>query len=542
MSDPDIIVGVDAGTSVIKAVAFDLGGRQIADASVLNHYRTAPDGSACQSLDQTWTDCTAALRKLGEKVEGLARRTAAIAVTGQGDGTWLVGADNQPIGDAWRWLDARAAPTVRRLSSDTAADQARFAATGTGLNTCQQGAQMAHMEATMPELLDRAEVALHCKDWLYLKMTGVRVTDPSEASFTFGNFRTRAYDDSVIDALGLKQRRRLLPEIIEGTETTHPLTDVAARSTGLRAGIPVCLGYVDMAMTALGAGVHTGDEGAACSTVGSTGVHMRAVRADAVRLNSERTGYIICLPVPGLVTQVQTNMAATLNIDWILRVAADLMNETGREHAYEDLVDRIDSWMSRSRPGVLLYHPYISEAGERGPFVNADARAGFIGLSARHRFPDLLRGVVEGLGMAARDCYAAMGSMPIELRLTGGAARSAALRAVLSACVGAPVRVSAREEAGAAGCAMMAAVAIGVYSDMDTCIKEWVTPLLCPAEAPDPGLTQIYQKLFPTYVSARRALVPVWDKLARHRAMLGTDAEEVHTQLTLETANRAQRA
>src|SRR5690606_29504483 len=134
---------------------------------------------------------------------------------------------------------------------------------GTGLNTCQQGAQMAHMEATMPELLDRAEVALHCKDWLYLKMTGVRVTDPSEASFTFGNFRTRAYDDSVIDALGLKQRRRLLPEIIEGTETTHPLTDVAARSTGLRAGIPVCLGYVDMAMTALGAGVHTGDEGAA---------------------------------------------------------------------------------------------------------------------------------------------------------------------------------------------------------------------------------------------------------------------------------------
>ena len=56
-------------------------------------------------------------------------------------------------------------------------------------------------------------------------------------------------------------------------------------------------------------------------------------------------------------------------------------------------------WLAASRPGAILYHPYISEAGERGPFVNPDARAGFIGLSSGHRFPDLLRAVVEGLGM-----------------------------------------------------------------------------------------------------------------------------------------------
>ena len=88
---------------------------------------------------------------------------------------------------------------------------------------------MAQMERTAPELLDRAEVALHCKDWLYLNLTGVRATDPSEASWTFGNFRTRAYDDTVIEALGLGARRGLLPEIVDGTEVTHPLTAAAAR-------------------------------------------------------------------------------------------------------------------------------------------------------------------------------------------------------------------------------------------------------------------------------------------------------------------------
>ncbi|MBC7677268.1 MAG: carbohydrate kinase, partial [Rhodoferax sp.] len=298
----DILIGIDSGTSVIKAVAFDLAGRQLAAFAVPNTYKTGADGSATQSLTRTWQDCAAAVRGLGEKMPGLAARTAAVAVTAQGDGTWLAGKGNAPVGDAWLWLDARAAPTVERLSKG-AMNRARFEATGTGLNTCQQGTQMAHMDRFAPELLNSAEVALHCKDWLYLNLTGVRATDPSEASFTFGNFRTRQYDDTVIEALGLNHRRSLLPDIIDGTQITHPLTQAAAQATGLLAGTPVSLAYVDMAMTAFGAGVHTGQP-AACSIVGSTGVHLRSTDVAGVHLNAEGTGYVIALPVSGIVTQV----------------------------------------------------------------------------------------------------------------------------------------------------------------------------------------------------------------------------------------------
>ena len=517
MSGTDILIGIDAGTSVIKAVAFDLGGRQMAAASVPNRYHSGGDGSATQSLGQTWQDCASALRALGDKVPGLAGRTAALSVTAQGDGTWLVGRDG-PVGDAWLWLDARAAPTVERLAA-SGANRARFQATGTGLNTCQQGSQMAHMDAHCPELLDGAEVALHCKDWLYLNLTGVRATDPSEASFTFGNFRDRRYDAQVIEALGLSHRRALLPEIVEGTRVTHPLTPEAAARTGLRAGTPVSLGYVDMVMTALGAGVYGGAGDIACSTVGSTGVHLRAVPWDKVHLNDQGTGYVICLPIPGIVTQVQTNMAATLNLDWILGVAAGILSDVGQAVTHRDLVAHIEGWLAQSQPGQIVYHPYISEAGERGPFVDADARAGFVGLSAGHRYPDLLRAVAEGLGMAMRDCYAAMGPLPSELRLTGGAARSRGLRGILSASLDAPVRVSDRDEAGAAGAAMMAAVAIGVYPDMDACIAEWVTPLLGAAEAPDPELVAAYARLFPAFSASRQALPPAWDALAAARAV-----------------------
>lgn len=528
----DILIGIDSGTSVVKAVAFDLAGNQLASASVLNRYDSGPEGAATQPLARTWTDCVEAIRGLGDRLEGLARRTVGISVTAQGDGTWLVGRGNAPVADAWLWLDARAAPAVERLCT-APGERARFEATGTGLNTCQQGAQMAQMDRTAPELLDGAETVLHCKDWLYLNLTGVRATDPSEASWTFGNFRTRAYDDAVIEALGLSRRRGLMPEIVDGTEVTHPLTAAAAQATGLRAGTPVSLGYVDMVMTALGAGVHTGEGSAACTVIGSTGVHQVSKRVEDVTLNAEGTGYVMALPVPGQVAQMQTNMAAALNIDWALRLAADLMAGTGREIAFSDLMSHIEPWLAASKPGAILYHPYISEAGERGPFVNANARAGFIGLSSGHRFPDLLRAVVEGLGFAARDCYAAMGELPMELRLTGGAARSRSLRSVLASAVQAPVRVSSREEAGAAGAAMMAAVAIGAYPTMDACIAQWVTPLLGPAEAPDPQLVRLYDRLLPAYVTARRDLAPVWEALAA-RNETTTDTGSPEATLTSE--------
>lgn len=512
----DILIGIDAGTSVIKAIAFDTAGKQIADSAVANTYQEGENGSAVQCPLRTWKDCAKALRGLGDKVPKLARRTLSVAVTGQGDGTWLIDRGGEPVTDGWLWLDSRAAGTVRRLTA-AAEDAIRFEVTGTGLNACQQGAQMAYMAEHCPELLEQATTAFHCKDWLYFKLTGVRTTDPSEACWTFGNYRTRRYDDFAIEALGLGEYKHLLPEIVEGTATVHPLRADAASASGLLEGTPVCLAYVDMAMTGIGAGLHTGEAFAAASTVGSTGVHMRAKKSADIVLNPDRTGYAMLLPFPDMVAQLQTNMAATLNIDWLLDLAGDISAELGsRRPSRSDLVGQIDGWLERSEPGALIYHPYIS-AGERGPFINPDARAGFLGLSSGHRFPDLMRAVVEGLGMAARDCYGVMGEIPGELRLTGGAARSQALRGILSAALDAPVRVCHREETGAAGAAMMAAVAGGLYPSMDNCIASWVTPYLGAKEQPDPELVKTYRHLYATYRQSREALEPVWERMARAR-------------------------
>ncbi|MEO9649632.1 MAG: FGGY-family carbohydrate kinase [Roseobacter sp.] len=516
----DIIIGIDAGTSVIKSVAFDSSGHQLDIASTPNIYQTDAGGAATQSLEQTWRGCAQTLRALGEKIPNLAERVLAISVTGQGDGTWLVGKDNAPVGDGWLWLDARAGALAETLRQ-TDGDAARYLATGTGLNACQQGVQLLHMKTHTPESLTQAECAFHCKDWLYLNLTGVRATDPSEACFTFGDFRTRQYSDDVISFYGLNSHKSLLAPICDGTQTTHELTDQAAAQTGLLQGTPVSLGFVDVICTTLGAGGYMPGQETGCTIVGTTGVHIRCKSASDVQLNTrERTGYVMLTPAPDQVAHLQTNMAGTLNIDWVIGLAQDVCKASGTDVGPAQLLGLLEQWMAESTPGSLIYHPHISEAGERGPFIDHTARASFIGLSTAHGFADLIRGAIEGLAMASRDCYQAMGSVPKSVTLTGGAARSPALRATLAATLGACVRQSSRAEAGAAGAAMMAAVAHGVYANLQDCMQDWVSPLLSAPEEPDAQLTAIYDRIFPEYLSSRDVIKPLWKTLEQRRSTL----------------------
>ena len=111
--------------------------------------------------------------------------------------------------------------------------------------------------------------------------------------------------------------------------------------------------------------------------------------------------------------------------------------------------------------------------------------------------------MLEGLAFAARDCYADMGDIPAEVRLAGGAARSEAMRSIFASVLNRPVRVVDREEAGAAGAAMIAAVQQGLYADMAACAADWVTPHLDKAQPPDPRARRSLRAAVPALCPVR---------------------------------------
>ncbi|WP_316860187.1 FGGY-family carbohydrate kinase [uncultured Cohaesibacter sp.] len=510
----DVIISIDAGTTVIKAVAFTLDGQQIGMAGLPNHYTNTADGKAEQDMLQTWKTVVDVLQTLIGSIPNLATRVAALAVTAQGDGTWLIDENGTPTAPALLWLDSRARDIVQEVVTRETYPEI-FSINGTGTNSCQQSAQLAWFKRNRPDILARSATALHCKDWLYFKLTDVRTTDASEGTFTFGDFRTRQYDRALLEAFDIADLAPLLPPIMDGVKQSHRLSAKAAQETGLEEGIPVVLGYIDVVCSSLGGGLFDPEGRAGCSVLGSTGVHMRlALTPDDVRLNGECSGYTIPFPHEKACIQMQSNMAAAINIDWIVDVARDVLATRGIRPSRSEFLESADEIIREQSSGGLLYHPYISPSGERGPFMEPFARAGFIGIDSSNGFFTMMRAVYEGLAFAARDCYSAMGPLPSEVILTGGAARSKALRSILGDVLGAKIRCSQREETGAAGAAMIAAVQIGRYADLKTCSEEWVAPYLGDPETTNSIPADHFTSLFHAYQTSREALRPVWKDMA----------------------------
>lgn len=516
MSGQDVLVGIDAGTSMIKAVAFAIDGRMLASRSRQNHYVTRADGAVEQDMERTLNDTVAVLAELVSSEPDIAARIVGLAVTGQGDGTWLADADGNPVQDAWLWLDSRSADEARRIASSAAFDHV-YERTGTGITACQMSAQMSWMQKHDRSCLSAAATAFHCKDWLYYRLTGDRAADPSEAVFTFGSYATRDYDESVIDALGLGSQRHLLPPIIDGMKVSGALGTTVARRIGLPAGLPVTLGYIDVVCSALGVGLYGADQDVGVSILGSTGIHLRRVSEAAdIVLNASRSGFTICIPDGGLV-QVQSNMAATLNIDWLLDLVDDATRFAGHAADRDTLLLRLDADVAVAPAGRVIYHPYLSSAGERGPFIDASARASFVGLDSTCDFSTLARGVYEGLAWAARDCFDAMGRRPAEIRLSGGAARSTTLSSIIASVLGSTVRSIDRAESGAAGACMIAACGQGIHASLEICSREWVDTRLGEPIEPDTALNSLYEKLAPAYPLTRELFTPIWHALAQRR-------------------------
>lgn len=514
-----LLIGVDAGTSVIKAVAFDTTGQQVGVASTPNTVHLGADGAAEQDLDQTWADTAATLRRLAEVVPDLARRTLVLACTGQGDGTWLIDAQGRPVGPALLWLDGRSAPQVAALR---ARPEGRWLAerTGTALNPSMQSAHLMWLQAHQPERLARAATALHCKDWLYFCATGERATCRSEGVFTFGDWRRKDYDRETLAWLGLEGLERLLPPMIDGESHHAPLTPAAAEATGLRPGTPVVLPPMDVPATVLGAGgVDAQGRRVGLSILGSTGMHGWVSTDPADIQPSAEAGYTMSMPLPEGRARLMSHMAATLNIDWLVQwIEQATQLAGGQPPGRGELLQRLNALVLEARPGQALYHPYIADNGERGPFVEPLARASLGGFNTTLGLAGTARAVFEGICLAARDCYEALGPMPDEIRLSGGAARSPALRQLLATVTGRPVRVSHRAECGAAGAALTAAVSIGLERSVRDALPTWVDGCLdAQTTAPDASQVALYDALMPAYRSFAVGARPGWQALAAAR-------------------------
>lgn len=454
-------VGIDVGTSMVKAAAFDRAGRELA-------VEARPVGLALhggrveQDMEEVYGAVVAVLSALTSAV---AEPVELAGLTGQGDGVWLVDAAGRPVRRAISWMDGRAHELVDQWLADGTVETV-FRRTGSAMFPGSPGPLLAWLEAHEPRSLAAASAALYCKDMVFQRLTGApATTDVSDASMPFLDPRTRAYDNGVVELLGLTHRRGLLPRISTPTATAR------TRGEGLPAGTRIANGPYDLPACALGAGVTAPGDG--LLIVGTCLAAL--VATTSLNLTGEPAGLHISTDRPGHWLRAMPAMVGTAALDWILA--------TTRTHH-----DDLDALLAESAPGAngVRVLPYFAPSGERAPFVDPALRAELTGVTLESTPADLVRAVCEGIGYAARHCLEAAG-LTGSLSVCGGGTHSPAWMRLLADVLGRPLRV-VEGEVGARGAVLAAAERYGVPLDAGA----WTEPTAI--VEPDAGRSVHYAK------------------------------------------------
>lgn len=455
-------------------------------------------------MEAVWLAAVRTVRQVLKQAAVSPEAVLAIGLTGQGDGTWPVDAQERSVRPAILWSDGRTADLVQELWAG-GVGHALFGITGTALNTCNQAMHLRWLQSHEPETLERTAAVLRAKDWLFLRMTGEISTDITDASHTYFNAQTQQFDARVLTLLGIEAWQPKLPPIYPPHQNRAPLRLAAAELLGLPVGLPVVAGPFDVAASALGVGAFA--PGHACSVLGTAGVHQ--IVTDAPIFEPVDIGYNMCHAPEGVLIRLLPTMTCTQNVRWFAQeFYAHEWAEAQRTGT--NIWELLEQIAQQEPPGArgVMYHPYLDPAGERAPFIEPRARAQFSGLSALHTRATLLRAVYEGVALSVLDCYETMAAPVQALRLAGGGARSRLWAQMLADALAVPVLVAEGSEHGARGAAINAAVATGLYTSYDEAIKHMVHTAQM-IESTE-GQRSWWLEQLHLYRLERMAMTPVW--------------------------------
>ncbi|SPZ48283.1 xylulokinase [Agrobacterium tumefaciens] len=252
-----MFLGLDIGTSVIKAATFDGSGRQCADALEWMPVLDAPLGWSELDGDVLWTKVVAVIQKLQRNAYFDCSEIRAIGVTGMMIGAWVIDENGQLLRPPILWNDVRASGIVDSiLESDEQLFSKIFSLSGSLMQLGCTLPLVAWIRDNEPTVLDRARHIFCAKDYVRYRLTGEIATDESDAAMAPGSAVNRGFDLEQARLLGVEEFVHLLAPVARAETLAGILTPAAASATGLAIGTPVAVCAGDTASCVLGAGVH----------------------------------------------------------------------------------------------------------------------------------------------------------------------------------------------------------------------------------------------------------------------------------------------
>lgn len=493
-------LGLDIGTSIIKAALFDQGGRERTSVVRKMQLLDAPQGWSELDGESVWQAVVAVIAQLFASTSSSPSEVRAVGVTGVMVGTWLIDDSGFLVRPPILWNDARAQNWVDKRSQDEPDLLSKvFALSGSVMQFGCTLPVLAWLKENEPKTLDRARHVLCAKDFIRYRLTGELLTDESEAAMAPGSADSRDFHPGQAKLLDVEDLGHLLVPVRRAETNGGRITATAAALTGLRIGTPVAVGTGDTGSSVIGAGCH--QVGQAASILGTT--CLNGVLSDHPVFEPKDLGLLFILPGQRWM-KTMANVAGTTVLDWCLAVICpDIAKGKSPYEALERLA-------KTSPPGAngLVFVPYLSASGVIAPKIEPRARAGFFGLAPHHDHADLVRAVYESMAYAIRDSFAAIGGSMTSIRLGGGGARSRFWGQIIADVGGIRVEVPHGTQFGAKGAILCAATSIGAFSSIgEACAATYCEQV---GYQPNDTLSETYENAFRRFkVASAAALGPL---------------------------------
>ncbi len=411
MSSP-ISLGIDLGTSELKAVLLDESGTVLAHTGVRLAISRPQAGWSEQDPEDWWQACLAGLHQLRQQQPDAYARVCCIGLSGQMHGAVLLDQNDRVLRPAILWDDSRALAQAQWLERE----HPDFAdITGSLPMAGLTAPKLLWLREHEPQLFNRISCVLSPKDYLRLRLTGERISDVSDAAGTLWlDVRRRDWFEPMLQATGLE--RHQMPRLVEGSAAAADLCAAAASQLALQSTVLVAGGGGDNPVSAVGIGAI--EAGQAFVTLGTSAAVVAIT--DHVAGNPASAVHSFCHALPQRWYTMGAMLAGASCLRWVTQLLGQVNEQALLQLAQEQVP------LGQPVPAATpLFLPYL--AGERTPHNDPLLRGGFMNLAYETTPAMLGYAVLEGVGFGLLDAMAAVQSAGAEVStcsLVGGGARS----------------------------------------------------------------------------------------------------------------------
>ena len=449
----DYFLGIDIGTTAVKAVAFSANGKLLGEQSrsyLMLHPEPDRSEQDPEEILQAVFTCVENILQVFGYPPKLVSFSAAMHS--------LMAVDEKgiPISKCIIWADNRAAAIAARIRKEQR-EKTFYQKTGVRIHAMSPFCKLLWLRENDPALFQHAFKFIGIKEYIFFKLFGIYVVDSSIAAATgLMNMATIRWDAEILEEVGIRQSR--LSRIVSVREAfSSPALFPSLKN------VPVVIGGSDGAMANLGT-----------SSQKSNALVVSIGTSSAVRI-------IVKGPEAD---PLMRNFCYHIRDDQFLLGAAGNNGAIVLQWLREDFFmapEKMPDFLSLAA-GVhagsdgLIFLPYV--LGERAPVWNAAARGVLFGLSVNHTRSHTIRAAMEGVIY----CVFAMAAALTEKRdipmihVTGGFAQSDLWVQILSDVFNLPAGVSETVENAAWGAAKLGMEALKMDPPAEEKILRTFTP------------------------------------------------------------------